>query len=149
MGSFADDFIARDALDAVHKQAFALVAAAADPAGCADRLKLLQEATTRHDEARDAAETRKQAALDLEGKALDKLAELKQQREEHETRVTGAEYNLKQREVALAENEARLAEKTHQLALLEETLRKGENRLDQAIRVMRQYLDGIAPAKCA
>jgi hypothetical protein len=146
---FADEYLTRDALETVHKQALALVAAAADPAGCAARLRELQEATARHDEARDAAEARKQAALDHEGKALEKLVELKRQREEHETRVTGTEFNFKRRELALGENEARLAEKTQALALLEETLRKSENRLEHAVRVMRQYLDGISSAASA
>jgi hypothetical protein len=145
--SLADEFFDKETRSDAHQQAKILLAAATDPEGCRARLTELEAATKKHDEARDAAEARKQAAVDLESRVTDAVIELTRGREEHATRVAAAERSLKDREAALADNEARHAETTQRLAELEETLRRGQARLDGAARTMRQYLDAIAHAE--
>jgi chromosome segregation ATPase len=142
-----DEYFDRETRDAAHQQAKILLAAATDPEGCRARLTQLEAATVKHDEARDAAEARKQAARDLEGTAIDGLARLQQEREELAARVASTEGSFKKREAALAEVERQHAETTQRLALLEEALRKGQVRLDGAVRTMRQYLDVIPPTE--
>jgi myosin heavy subunit len=145
--SLADEFFDKETRDAVLQQSKILLAAATDPEGCRARLAELKAATKKLYEARDAAEARKQEAVETERRVTDALIELTRGREEHATRVAAAERSFKDREAALAQVEQRHAETTQRLAELEETLRKGHVRLEGAARTMRQYLDAISPAE--
>ena len=129
--------------DAVSTAAFALLAAAADPAGAHQRMSELKTATEAHDAARLAAE---QAAADADAikKCADTaLAELETRSGEFQRWVDTTEANLKQREADVRARESAAAANATDLAAREEAFRTERATYQVQVRDLKRHLAGV------